>query len=111
MKEGDVLLAGLPQADGATTLRPVVFLRAMPPYDDLLVCGVSTQLHQQVPGFDELLAPGEPGYAETGLLAPSIVRLGFLAVLPRTKVAGAIGSLSPLRHRQLLERLARHLVG
>jgi mRNA interferase MazF len=110
MKEGDVLLAAVPQADDQTKLRPVVFLRTMPPYGDLLVCGVSSQLHQQVLGFDELLTPEEPGFASTGLLAPSIVRLGFLAVLSRKKIAGAIGSLGPFQHRQLLERLARHLL-
>jgi mRNA interferase MazF len=44
MKEGDVLLATLRQADGALKDRPVVLLRRMPPFQDLLVCGVSTQL-------------------------------------------------------------------
>lgn len=53
MTEGDVALAALPQADGKTKLRPVIVLRAMPPYGDLLVCGVSTQARHAVSGFDD----------------------------------------------------------
>ncbi len=54
MREGDVALAALPQANGQLKNRPVIALRIMPPYGDLLVCGVSTQLHHEVAGFDDL---------------------------------------------------------
>ena len=40
MKEGDIILTPLPQANGKVKSRPAVFLRKMPPYEDLLVCGV-----------------------------------------------------------------------
>ena len=53
MKEGDVILTPVPQADGTIKTRPAIILREMPPYKDFLVCGVSTQLHQQVKDFDE----------------------------------------------------------
>ena len=49
MKEGDIVLALLPQTDGRGKYRPAVVLRRMPGFGDLLVCGVSTQLRQQVP--------------------------------------------------------------
>ncbi len=40
MKEGDVVLAALPQADGKSKLRPVLLLRRFPPpHSDFLVCG------------------------------------------------------------------------
>ena len=55
MNEGDVVLTPLPQADGRVSNRPAVALRELPPYGDLLVCGVSTQVRQLVPGFDELI--------------------------------------------------------
>ena len=55
MKEGDVILTPIPQADGSVKNRPAVVLREMPRYHDLLVCGVSTQLHQRVEGFDEIV--------------------------------------------------------
>jgi hypothetical protein len=38
-------------------------LRAMPPYRDLLLCAVSTQLHHYVSGFDEIIAPEDSDFA------------------------------------------------
>ena len=110
MKEGDVLLATLRQADGALKDRPVVFLRRMPPFQDLLVCGVSTQLQQAVPDFDELLSPTDSDYRTSGLKAASVVRLGFLAVLPLSSFRGRIGSISAARHIRLLTTLAEFLL-
>lgn len=54
MNEGDVILTPMPQADGKLKHRPAVALREMPPYGDILVCGVSTQIHLVVSGFDDL---------------------------------------------------------
>lgn len=51
MKEGDVILTPVPQANGIIKNRPAIILREMPPFNDLLVCGVSTQLHQRSHGF------------------------------------------------------------
>lgn len=50
MKEGDVILTPVPQADGKIKNRPAVILRELPPYKDFLVCGISTQLNQLVKG-------------------------------------------------------------
>ena len=46
----------------------------------------------------------------TGLKAPSLVRLGFLAVLPEGRLLGTIGFLSSERHRRLLKRLRTYLI-
>lgn len=110
MTEGDVVLTPLPQADGQVKNRPAVVLRAMPPYGDLLVCGVSTQLHHATPRFDEVIRPSDPDFASSGLKAPSLIRLGFLAVLPVGSFAGSIGSIGPDRHGGLLQRLSEYLV-
>ena len=88
MTEGDIVLTPLPQADGQIKNRPAIMLRAMPPYGDFLVCGVSTQLHQEVVGFDDPIRPGDADFATSGLKAPSLIRLGFLAVLPATSLLG-----------------------
>ena len=45
MKEGDIVLTPVPQADGSIKNRPAILVREFPPYKDFLVCGVSTQLH------------------------------------------------------------------
>lgn len=107
---GDVVLAPIPQADGSVKSRPAVFLREMQPYSDLLVCGISTQLHHEVVGFDERISPGDKDFVASGLRAPSLIRLGYLAVLPRNLATGAIGAISAERHRRLLTALSDYLI-
>jgi len=109
MTEGDVVLTPLPQTDGQIKNRPAIILRAMPPFGDFLVCGVSTQLHHEVAGFDDPINPSDADFAISGLKAPSLIRLGFLAVLPASSFLGAIGSIEKARHERLLERLSKHL--
>ena len=111
MNDGDVVLVPLPQADGQVKNRPAIVLRTMPPHGDPLVCGVSTQLRHEVVGFDDTIKPGDVDFDASGLKAASLIRLGFLAVLPVSIVIGAIGSISPERHHRLVERLARHIAG
>lgn len=109
MKEGDVILTQVPQSDGTLKSRPALVLRELPPFRDLLVCGISTQTRQAVLDFDEVLLRADPDFNDTGLIADSVVRLGFLAVLPRVKVMGTIGRLSPVRYERLLRRLSAYL--
>lgn len=109
MKESDVALTPLPQTDGQMKIRPVIVLRRMPPFGDWLVCGVSTQLHQEVGGFDDVIKQSDADFADSGLKSSSLIRLGFLAVLPGSDFAGVIGSISSQRHHRLLRRLSEHL--
>ena len=110
MQEGDVVLTPIPQADGRIKNRPALILREMPSHGDFLVCGISTQLHRSVPGFDEIISPTDADFASSGLVAASLIRLSFLAVLPRKNIAGTIGSIAPERHKRLLQALSNHLV-
>jgi len=110
MREGDVILTPLPQADGQVKTRPALLLRRLPPDADFLVCGISTQTQQAVAGFDKLIGAEDSDFGTSGLVADSALRLGFLAVLPRSRIAGTIGSVSRKRHEKLLVRLSRHLL-
>ena len=109
MTEGDIVLVPLPQADDRVKNRPALVLRKMPPYDDLLVCGISKQLHREVEGFDDTLKENDADFAESGLRSLSLIRLSFLALLPKRSVVGSIGSVDAQRHRKLLQRLADYL--
>lgn len=109
MKECDVLLASLPQGDGTHKDRPVLFLKSMPPYQDYLVCGISTQTQQAVPELDETITPSDEDFRASGLKAASLIRLGYLAVLPRSELKGRIGSVSAARRNRLLARLSEFL--
>jgi mRNA interferase MazF len=110
MKDADVILTPLPQADGKVKNRPALLLRELPPFGDFLACGVSTQIQQAVPGFDEVVSPGDLDFEASGLLAASVIRLGFLAVLPRQRILGSIGAIDITRHARLLRNLSNHLV-
>jgi mRNA interferase MazF len=110
MREGEVILTPLPQADGRVKPRPAITLREMPCYGDFLVCGVSTQIHLLIADFDELITRRDQDFTGSGLLADSLIRLGFLAVLPRKHLMGSIGAISPHRHRRLLKKLSDYLL-
>lgn len=110
MKEGDVIVVPMPQADGMVKNRPAIVLREMPPFQDVLVCGVSTQLRQASKDFDEVISANDTDFVTSGLKTESLIRLGFLVVLPRSKIAGSIGSISSKRHKRLLRTLSDYLV-
>lgn len=110
MKQGDIVLTSVLQADRKLKERPVIILRGMPPYGDFLVCGISTQLHHQVIGFDEIISPADEDFKPSGLLSKSLIRLGFLALLPRRRILGSIGAISSKRHKRLLKTLSDYLV-
>jgi len=110
MKAGDIVLTPIPQADGQIKNRPALLLCHMPPFEDALVCGISTQLRQEAAGFDEIIAQQDKDFAGSGLIADSLVRLGFLAVVPQSKLMGAIGAIAPERHERLLKNLSGHLL-
>ena len=110
MREGEIILANLPLSDGNIKLRPVLLLKQLPGYNDFLVCGISTQLHQLIKNFDELIDEKSGNFIQTGLRQSSIIRLGFLAVIPNNKIPGSIGRIDSPLHKNLLERLARYLI-
>ena len=109
MKPGTMALARVQQADGRLKLRPVVVLQEMPPYRDLLVCAVSSQLRHECPGFDEIIQTADDDFAASGLKVASLVRLGLLATLPRDAILGELGAISEARLRKMRNRLATHI--
>ena len=110
MKEGDVILVPLPQANGQRKPRPAIILRILPPFGDFLVCGVSSQLRQQVRGLDELILRSDNDFAKSGLQTDSLIRVGFLAIYTSQQAIGDIGEISTERHRRLLKQLAEFLI-
>lgn len=108
MKPGDVVLTPLPQADGQTKPRPAIVLTIIPPFDDAIICGLSTQLRHAVAGFDEVISPEDEDFRRSGLKAASVIRLGYLTVLTPQDVICRIGSVIPQRLKRLLARLGGH---
>jgi mRNA interferase MazF len=110
MMEGKIILARIPQVNGAAKLRPAVALKTLPPFGDILMCGVSRQLHQIVQGFDEIISVNDDDFASSGLDSTSLIRLSFLSVVPTRSIPGSIGQISPDRHRRRLESLSKYLI-
>ena len=108
---GDVVLIPLsPFSGGPAKLRPALLLASLPgPYQTQLVCGVSTQLHQQVADWDELIQPGDADFPASGLHRASIIRLSYLHATDPAEFAGAIGQVDATRLDRLLTRLADYL--
>lgn len=113
MNPADVVLIRLPPAGGgAPKLRPALVLAALPgPYQNLLLCGISTQLHQLQDDWDELVEPGNTDFEQSGLHRASAVRLSFLHAVGPRQVIGVIGRIAPDRLDRLRTRLIDCLLG
>ena len=111
MKAGEIVLLRLPQANLLSgKLRPVLVLSNLPgPFGDYLVCGISSQLHQEMPDWDERLTAADDDFTTSGLKVPSVIRLNWLAVVYPSASAGTLGSIASERLARLRQRLAAHL--
>ena len=97
MRPGDVLLTSLPQADGRAKDRPVLCLCTVPPFQDFLVCGITTQTAARADDLDEMIAENDEYFGTSGLKSTSLVRTAFLALPPQSRFKGRIGFIS--QHR------------
>jgi mRNA interferase MazF len=81
----------------------------MLPYKDLLVCGISTQIHQEVNGLDEIISNNDIDFNESGLIQQSLIRVGYLAIIPNKIIAGIIGKISVSRLQKIKKQLAEFI--
>ena len=95
MKEGDVVLTPVPQADGAVKNRPAIVLRELPPYKDFLVCGATLSCISETCGRKSQL-PNEGCEMSKLLFASASLRVMasdlFTAILLTTASAKEIFS-------------------
>ena len=100
LSDNQIILVSF-QQDVQQKLRPGLVLRMFPKYNDLLICGISAQLHQYLSGFDLILDPTDPDFPATGLKKAGVCRINMLMMLPLHYVTGSIGSVSPIVHQTL----------
>jgi len=110
MKAGDITVHRVAQPDGSFKVRPVLLLRRMQPFGDWMVCAISTQLRQEVHGFDIVMPDTAPSFKSTGLKGASLIRLGFINTVSKTALPGPIGGLEAKTIKLLQQRLANYLV-
>jgi len=108
---GDVVLIALPQiGGGAPKPRPALLLADLPgPYQNLLLCGISTQLHQLQADWDELVDAADADFAASGLHQTSAIRLSYLHAADPIEIMGVIGAIDASRLDRLRQRLSDHL--
>jgi len=111
MRPGEVVLLRMPQSDlSRGKLRPVLVLSELPgPFGDLLVCGISSKLHQEIPRWDERLTSADPDFVASGLKVASVIRLNWLAAVSPSASVEAIGSITPERLTRLRQKLSAYL--
>ncbi len=109
---GQVVLFRFPQTDLTEgKLRPALLLGKLPgEYDDWLICMISSQMRHAIPEFDEIIGEDDPDFAESGLKAASVIRVGRLAVVQGEILLGAVGQIAPERLQRIKRRLAEWLV-
>jgi mRNA interferase MazF len=107
-KAGEIALFRFPQTDlNLGSLRPSLLVAPIPSsYDDWLVCMISSQLHQAIPNFDEIILKTDADFAQTRLKSDSVIRLSRLAVVSETIFVGKLGEISPARLQRVKENLA-----
>ena len=109
MKEaGQVVVFRFPQTDlEEGKLRPALLLGQLPGnYDDWLICMISSQTHQSVQGFDEVVQENDNDFGESGLKVTSVIRVGRLAVVSGEILIGAIGQVSSERLSRVKKNLS-----
>ena len=106
MKPGDIVLAIVPQNDEVPKRRPTLILKEIPPFNDYLICGISTQLRHFTPNLDEIIAEADDDFGVSQLKEPSLIRAGWLETVTLRKISGVIGHISEARLQRLRAKLA-----
>ncbi|MBI5902854.1 MAG: type II toxin-antitoxin system PemK/MazF family toxin [Deltaproteobacteria bacterium] len=113
IQEGQITLFKFPQTDQTLgKLRPALVLRKIPgPYDDWLICMVSSQLSQELPEFDVVVYANDPDFEQSGLKTSSVIRVFRLAVVNKDTLLGSIGNISGERLNLIKSRLSSWIKG
>lgn len=108
-KPGQIVLFQFPDTDlSAGKLRPALLLGEVPGrYEDWLICMISSQLHQQIKGFDEVIHTDDSDFAQSGLKKASVLRVARLAVVEGKILKGSIGRIGETRLHRIRRTLAQ----
>ena len=111
ISEGQIVLFRFPQSDQQSgKLRPALVVRKLPGrYEDWLISMISSQLGQEVTGFDETISPEDPDFQDSGLKLASLIRVGRLAVVNADILLGNIGRIGEVRLTRIRHKLSQWL--
>jgi mRNA interferase MazF len=111
VRPGDVVLIQLPQvAGGPRKSRPALVLALLPGiYQNILICGISTQLQDLQPDWDDTIEPDNADFPQSGLHRSSAIRLSYLYGADTSEISGVIGRVDAGRLNRVRRRLAARL--
>ena len=111
--EAQIVLFRFPQTDQTEAkLRPALVLRRLPgQYNDWIICMISSQLHQEIPDFDEVITPSDSDFQQSGLKLASVIRISRLAVVNSDVLLGKLGQIDTQRLSRIKQRLANWIQG
>lgn len=69
------------------------------------MCMISSQVHQYIKDFDEIVDTSDADFAKSGLKTASVIRIGRLAVVEESMLLGTIGEIDHAR----LQRIKKNL--
>ena len=72
MEEGQIILAVF-ETDKEKKNRPALVLRKSPKYNDYLVCGITSKLHEEIKDFDFVLDKNHLDFLQSGLKHDSLI--------------------------------------
>ncbi len=67
---------------------------------------ISSQTHQFIGGFDEIMNDDDKDFEQSGLKVASVIRVGRLAVVSGEILLGAIGEISSERLSRIKKNLS-----
>ena len=113
IQEGQVVLFRFPTTGRAEgKLRPALVVRKLPgPYDDWLVCMISSQVERAIESFDEAVRTNDLDFADSGLKTDSVIRISRLAAVERGVLVGAIGHIGSERLSRVRASLSDWIKG
>ena len=113
ISEGQIVLFEFPKTDQvAGKLRPALIIRQLPgQYNDCLVCMISSQIYQQIPNFDEVIASNDSDFQQSGLKSSSVIRISRLAVVEGGILLGKVGQIDIKRLSRIKQKLSFWIQG
>lgn len=105
---GQVVVFRFPQTNQSEgKLRPALLVSRVPgPFDDWLVCMITSQLRHRVDSFDEVVRADDDDFGASGLKSESLIRVGRVAVVDGSLLLGAIGEISRQRVDRIKHKIA-----
>ena len=107
MREADVALTPMPQADGQTKARPVVLLKQMPPFVRLVGLRHQFTTSSEAAGFDGIIKLADTDFRRSGLRLLHSSALDSSRFFPMNASSEFSDPFPRSGHERILQRLCR----